>query len=197
MLVDPTLLDLPMDVLRDAAPRLRGSPVYRLVRAHFIELCNTPTDLPPAAADSVGAATVLPIRALIATAGGDRHRGEARHDSQTVRISMFIEANLHDRTMSVERIAAAHGISARQLRNVWARAGNDVPIAEWIMRRRLERARQALADAEDEDEDEDEATIAAVARACGFTNMSHFSQRFRKAFDLTPREWRDLHRTVG
>jgi AraC family transcriptional regulator, positive regulator of tynA and feaB len=112
-------------------------------------------------------------------------------DAQTVRISMFIEANLHDRTMSVERIAAAHGISARQLYNVWARAGNGVPIAEWIMRRRLERARQAFADAGDE------VTIAAVARACGFTNMSHFSQRFRKAFDLTPREWRDLHRTAG
>jgi len=188
MLIDPTLLALPMDVLRKAAPGLRASPVYGLVRAHFVGLCNTPTDLPADAAASVGLATVQLIRALITTSIDDPRRAEAMHDTEAVRITMFIESLLHDPTLSVERIAAAHNVSARQLYNIWARSGNETTIAEWIMHRRLERARRSLADADPR------VSIAAVARASGFTNMSHFSQRFRKAFQTTPREWRDLRR---
>jgi AraC family transcriptional regulator, positive regulator of tynA and feaB len=191
MLVDPTLLDLPIDVLRSAMPGLKASPVYSLVRAHFVELCNTTTDLPPRAAASVREATVHLIRALVTTAVDDKRQGEAMHDSQVLRITMFIEAHLHDRTLTVERIAGAHGISARQLYNVWARAGKDASLAEWIMQRRLDRARQGLAGADPT------ATIATVARTSGFTNMSHFSQRFRDAFGMSPREWRYLHRVEG
>jgi AraC-like DNA-binding protein len=36
-------------------------------------------------------------------------------------------------------------------------------------------------------------TIAAVARRWGFADATHFARRFRDAYGLSPREWRQLH----
>jgi AraC-like DNA-binding protein len=64
---------------------------------------------------------------------------------------------------------------------VRARAGHDRTLAQWIIQRRLERARNQLADL-----DPELTSITAIARGCGFANLSHFSQRFRAAY-VTPR----------
>lgn len=65
-------------------------------------------------------------------------------------------------------------------------------LAEWILRRRLDRAHGQLADF-----DPGEMTIAAIARGNGFTNPSHFTRQFRYAFATTPREWRRISREGG
>ncbi|MFC9995550.1 helix-turn-helix domain-containing protein [Nocardia sp. NPDC127526] len=188
VILEPGLLGLPVDVIRSAAAALPSSPVYPLVRAHFLELCNTPTELPEEAAFAVGQATVQLIRALVATAARDSRRGEAMDDSLLLRIGLFIDAHLHDPGLDPRRIAAAHSISVRQLYYRWSRAGHEPGLAEWILRRRLERAGQVLADPGND------APIAAVVRACGFTNVSHFHRRFRERYGMTPREWREAHR---
>jgi len=46
-----------------------------------------------------------------------------------------------------------------------------------VLRRRLERAKQALARGE---------PLAEVATACGFASQSHFGARFHEATGLTP-----------
>lgn len=189
LLIEPGQLTLPMDVIRAAAPSLRASPLYGLVKAHFLTLCDNSAELPPAAMSMLGRATAELVRALITTATDDVRQFEALHNTQLLRITMYIDAHLHDRRLNADRIAAAHNISARQLYNVWAQSGRDVSLSQWIIQRRLERARNQLTDL-----DPQLTSISAIAHSCGFANMSHFTRRFREAYGLPPRAWRHVSR---
>jgi AraC family transcriptional activator of tynA and feaB len=192
LVVDGRQLGLPVDLVRAAAPRLRGSPVYNLVRAHFAQLFENPMDLPAPAQAMVGRATVQLVKALITTAADDVGQGDAMHSTLHLRVTMYIDAHLHDRTLNADHIAAAHHISSRQLYNVWAAAGHALSLSQWIIHRRLDRARDQLTDL-----DPQAATVAAIAHACGFSDVSHFGRRFREAYGLSPREWRRYSRMVA
>lgn len=189
VIFDPGLLELPVDIVRGAAPFLPASPVYPLVRAHFAELCNTPSDLPADAAHAVGQATVQLVRALVTTARDERQGRAAMADSLVVRVSLYIDAHLHDPALDPRHIAAAHDVSLRRLYTQWSQAGREIGITEWIIRRRLRRAAALLA------ESAAEPVVADIARRTGFTNTSHFNRRFRREYGMPPREWRNLQRT--
>jgi AraC family transcriptional regulator, positive regulator of tynA and feaB len=189
VVIDPALLTLPVDLIRQAAHTLPASPLYPLVRQHFVGLCDDPRDLPPDASARLGRATAQLVAALITTAVGDSRRREALGDSLLLRITMYIDDHLADPELSAGQIAAAHSVSLRQLYRVWARSDHGVPLREWILRRRLERARGQLNDCNPV-----EMTIAAIARGNGFPNASHFARQFRQAFETTPREWRRISR---
>lgn len=100
-----------------------------------------------------------------------------------LRITLHIDAHLSDRELTANGIAAAHHISVRHLYTTWARAGHELSLAQWIIDRRLQGARELL-DTRPFD------SVAAIARACGFADTSHFSRRFREAYNVSPREWR-------
>jgi AraC family transcriptional regulator, positive regulator of tynA and feaB len=189
VVIDPALLTLPVDLIRRAAHTLPGSPLYPLVRQHFASLCDDSRDLPADASGRLGRATAQLVAALITTAVGDVRRQEALGDSLLLRITMYIDAHLADPGLNAGQIAVAHSVSLRQLYRVWARSDHGVPLGEWILRRRLERARGQLNDC-----DPAEMTIAAIARSNGFTNASHFTRQFHRAFETTPREWRRVSR---
>ncbi|MEV0685614.1 helix-turn-helix domain-containing protein [Nocardia sp. NPDC050378] len=191
VILEPSVLDLPIDILRSAAPGLLGSPLYPLVRAHFSELCNTTTELPQAATSAVGQATVQLVKALVTTAAEDHRQHEAMDDALLLRISLFIDAHLHDADLDATNIATAHSISIRQLYYRWSRSGRELGLAEWILQRRLDRAGNLLADAGRA------LPIATVARRSGFRNVTHFNRRFRDAYGMSPREWRDAHQPGG
>jgi AraC-like DNA-binding protein len=53
------------------------------------------------------------------------------------------------------------------------------------MRGRLEGARREISRNES-------VGIAAVARRWGFTDATHFGRRFRAAYGISPREWRQV-----
>jgi len=183
---------VPVDVVRAAVPALHRSPVYKLVRRHGDGL------FPAARASSgesrllLGAATTSLVRALLTTAAQARSGDEAMDAVLDTRIALHIDAHLADRDLTVDTIAAAHAISVRHLYNVWTRAGREPGPAQWIIERRLERARELLADPGPPG-----ASIASVARRCGFADGSHFSRRFREAFGTSPREWRAAQLTSG
>ncbi|MDT7784884.1 MAG: AraC family transcriptional regulator, positive regulator of tynA and feaB [Pseudonocardiales bacterium] len=192
LVVDNQQLALPVEVVRIAAPRLRVSPVYNLVRAHFARLFENPTELPAPAQAMVGRATVQLVKALITTAADNVLKGDAMNSTLHLRVTMFIDAHLHDQTLNADRIAAAHHISSRQLYKVWADAGHALSLSQWIIHRRLDRARNQLTDL-----DPQVATVAAIGHACGFSDMSHFSRRFREVYGLSPRDWRRYSRMLS
>jgi AraC family transcriptional regulator, positive regulator of tynA and feaB len=107
----------------------------------------------------VGRATAELVRALITTAADDIRQAEALQATELLRITMYIDAHLHDRRLNADQIAAAHNISTRQLYNVWNRSGRGATLSQWIIQRRLERARNQLTDL-----DPQLATITAAAR---------------------------------
>jgi AraC family transcriptional regulator, positive regulator of tynA and feaB len=185
LLMDRQRLDLPLDVIHAAAPALCASPLYELVRNHFAQLSRLSADLPEPAQGRLGWATVQLVRALITTAAGDARAAGTLHDSLIVRVRAFVDDHLGEPGLGPAGIAAAHHVSVRHLYTQWSRAAEPSALAEWIMCRRLDRARGRLADPGCAD-----LAVGAVARECGFVDMAHFSRRFRQAYGISPQEWR-------
>jgi AraC family transcriptional activator of tynA and feaB len=184
LLIDNQQLGLPVDLVRAALPKLQESPLYGLVRAHLARLGDA-RDLSPATQEMVGQATLQLMRALISSTTDNTHQREALHATMHLRIMMYVDANLHDHTLSPDRIAAAHNISTRQLYVLWGRTDHELSLSQWIISRRLKRAEVLLSDF-----DPASTTIARIAHGCGFADLSHFSRRFRESYGMSPREWR-------
>jgi AraC-like DNA-binding protein len=139
-----------------------------------------------ASAATIGEATLDLVRAMISSAGQDDLRtNSVMHETRHTRIVAFIQQNLADPGLSPERIAREQHISVRQLYKLWTH--NELSLSEWIMSERLEGARRALATPAPP------STIGTIARRWGFADSTHFSRRFRRAYGLSPREWRQLN----
>jgi len=184
--LDYDRLGLPVEVVRRAAPRLRSSPLYELVRGHIVALGADADRLSEdPAASVIGSATTELVRALLTSAAQDETSRQIMAESLLTRIVTYIRQHLTDPGLCAGQIAREHNISVRHLYALWA--SGDASLAQWIITERLEGARHDLAKP-----DATSMTIAAVARRWGFADASHFSRRFRDAFQMSPREWREL-----
>lgn len=131
--------------------------------------------------------TVLDLVAVLAggrdTARATAHRAAAR---------CYIEEHLTDPNLGAEEIAAAIGLSERQLSRVFAADGTSVP--QHILSRRLELAHALLAARPPEPTAPGPAgtaeTVADIAVRCGFTSATYFSHMFRKRFGFRASELR-------
>jgi AraC-like DNA-binding protein len=112
--------------------------------------------------------TVLDLVAAIAAgphaAPATAHRAAARS---------YIEERLTDPNLGAAEVAAAAGISERQLSRLFAADGGSVP--RHILVRRLQLAHAILSAPR-------APTVADAAGACGFTSASYFSHAFRRHF---------------
>ena len=90
----------------------------------------------------------------------------------------YIETRL-DQPLSVFDIAAVAGVSLRSTQLLFQRHA-DCNMTQFILRRRLHRARAMLLAARAED------TVLSVALAVGFSNISYFTRSYRAAFGETP-----------
>ena len=178
-------LCLPAGQIRSAAGDLATSPLYDLFQTHVLQLYSfLDEDMPASAAESLASATLELARAVIATVGQqDAERNDVANEALVTRIEAYVQQHLADPALSPESIAHAHHISVRQLYKLWS--GRELGLAEWIMRGRLEGARRDLRRNES-------IPIAALARRWGFTDATHFGRRFRSAYGISPREWRQV-----
>jgi AraC-like DNA-binding protein len=183
LLVDYAALGLRVDLVRAAVGRLPASPLYHLVRSHLNSLRPGHEELRatvPGAA--LAAASIELVRALVATAAEPSSPQEANaHDILRMRVVDYIERHIFDAELSAQKIARAHNISVRQLYVIWS--VNSVPLREWIIRVRLERARRQLST-------QTSLPVATVAARCGFANATHFARRFHDTYGIRPGEWR-------
>jgi AraC-like DNA-binding protein len=174
--------------LRLAKEQLTCSPLYGLARRHFLALCEQASDLAPDVMTMIGRSTVELVGAMVVTAADGRDADAYLEQTFLVRLTAYVEANLQDSDLGAAQIAAAHYISVRQLYNVWARDAGGPTLGQSIMSRRLARAHGRLAEGSPA-----RLNISAVARQCGYTNVSHFSRRFRGAYGVSRTEWRAAH----
>lgn len=182
--IDRSLLDLPMETVAKASRNLSStSPLHGLVvdyLKHAVQVAReSPTSM-----EQLSSTTVELTRALICAAAGDPRTGESLAATLADRIKIYIDAHATDPALSADVVAAAHNISVRHLYNVWRT--QDTSLANRILQRRLERARDQLADPTKR-----HLTVAAIGRACGFNDPTHFGRRFRATYGITPREWRN------
>ena len=98
-----------------------------------------------------------------------------RHPKLSHVIAMMQE-NIEE-PLSAASLAAAAGMSTRQLERLFRRYLNRSP-KRYYLEMRLEKARRLLL--------QTEMSVIAVALACGFTSPSHFSKCYRGQYGRTP-----------
>jgi AraC-like DNA-binding protein len=185
-----TAVEIPFDEIgvtvetaRKASAVVPTSPLCPLVGHHLLSL-RADADLVAASASApeVGAATARLVKALIVSAALDeRSAQDASADALAPRIFAYVRQHLTERDLTPVTIARAHSISVRYLYKLCDAAG--VRLVEWIIEERLEGARRDLAEP-----DQANRTIALISRKWGFKDPSHFSNRFRRAYGISPRD---------
>jgi AraC family transcriptional regulator, positive regulator of tynA and feaB len=130
---------------------------------------------------------VLDLLAVsLTTAMGTRTpRISSAHSFALMNVRAAIEARLTDPMLDASAVAAAAGISVRYANSVLAR--EDTSIMRLILARRLARCQEAL-----RDPSQAHRTLSEIAYGWGFSDMTHFSRRFRAAYGVLPSEYRSL-----
>jgi len=121
------------------------------------------------------------VRGMVA-----RQRPVRRQEADNLpnaRIRSFIEAHLAHPDLGPSHIAAACGITTRQLHRLFK--VTPWSSRSWIRYQRLERCRADL-----EDTAMSHLSITQIAFRWGFNDAAHFSRVFREMFDISPTDVR-------
>lgn len=94
----------------------------------------------------------------------------------------FVRANAADPVLDVDGIARRHYVSRRRLYGLFEALGTTP--GEHLRAVRLRAAAERLADPVDA------RTIADIGYACGFDDATTFTRAFRRAYGVTPRDFR-------
>ncbi|MDD2374385.1 MAG: PocR ligand-binding domain-containing protein [Eubacteriales bacterium] len=106
-----------------------------------------------------------------------------RHERLVDKINAYIDDNL-GRNITVADLTADFSISRTKLYEILNQQ-LGIGIAEYIKRKRMERARQLLI--------ETEMRIAEIAGLLGYDDYTYFSRVFRKEYSLSPRQYRNIY----
>jgi AraC family transcriptional activator of tynA and feaB len=105
-------------------------------------------------------------------------------------IRSVIEVRLRDPSLGAQAVADAVGVSVRYANAVLA--DQDTSIMRLIQARRLARCRYAL-----EDPNQAHRTVSEIAYGWGFSDMTHFGRRFKKAYGILPSEYQIIAKRAG
>ena len=122
---------------------------------------------------------------LGADAAAPSNRGSLRD-----RIRHYIDNNLRDPNLSLDRVAKQLNCTKRYLHKAFEGGGES--LSTYILKQRLERCRADLSNPELAS-----SSITEIALSCGFNSVSHFSRAFRLHFGTSPRAARLIHRRMA
>lgn len=103
------------------------------------------------------------------------------HQPDRIRSMLSFIHNHYKDKITVAQIADAIGISEREAMRSFRRSLNQSPI-EYLISYRLNEAKKLLLDSR--------LPITEICYQCGFSDSSYFGKSFRKAYGLSPREYR-------
>jgi AraC family transcriptional regulator, positive regulator of tynA and feaB len=104
-------------------------------------------------------------------------------DERRRQILAFVEANLREGDVTVDKVAMALGLSARYVRLLFE--ARDESLSAYILRRRLEGSARDLRDPLWQSH-----TVSRVASNWGFNSLGSYDRAFKARFGLSPSEYR-------
>ena len=104
---------------------------------------------------------------------------------QEARAKELMAASLHEE-ISMRRLAEECGLSVRHFARAF-RQSTGVPPHRWLLRYRVDRAKELLRN--------QTLSLADTALACGFADQSHFTRVFTALTGESPGAWRRQNRT--
>lgn len=113
---------------------------------------------------------------------------ETIRDTRKQKILSFISMNLDDENLSPTMVAKSTNISVGYLHKLFRES--DTTVNNWIIKQRLLRAETILRTGNGRDV---MSSITEIAYDVGFKDVSHFCNRFKSEFGITPKEM--LHET--
>ncbi|SIT41597.1 Transcriptional regulator, AraC family [Paraburkholderia ribeironis] len=161
------------------------SPLGRLIPGHLANLCKQlPTMSPHDAYDAIHTCAML----IAAAFGKDKGlSGNARAAARTAMFATarrYIDANLGQPDLTLENVLAVSQLSRPTLYRLFESEGG---LAAYIRNRRLR-------EAADELHRYPRKAIVEVAYGLGFNSASDFNRAFRRAYDMSPSDFRTLTR---
>jgi AraC-like DNA-binding protein len=109
--------------------------------------------------------------------------GKARRSAMLHHAKTFIERNLPDSDLTLDRVAAALKVSPRYLSGLFS--DTETPYRTWLRERRLEQCARALATHELAHR-----SLTDIAHSWGFADSAHFSRCFKQRYGRSPGDYR-------
>jgi AraC-like DNA-binding protein len=170
-------------------PVLTNSPALLLLKSYASSLNGEEALATPQLRQAV-ATHLHDLAALAIGATSDAKeiaKGRGVRAARLHAIKADARANIANHRLSIDLIAARHGITPRYIRKLFESEG--ATFSEFVLAYRLHRAHRMLVDPRYL-----ALTISAIAFDCGFSDLSYFNRTFRRRFDLTPSDVRDAGR---
>jgi len=203
-----SILRMPITLFRDLLPKGRDvagivlpgeRPLTAIARHNLLMLEQSARAIEPVFLPAAANCAIDHLALALRTSLDDRSRsgtdakpassdGAADH---VVRANAYISGHLRDARLNVDRVARAVGLSSGYLQEIY-RAVTGTAVAEYIRDQRLANCRRDLADPSQMD-----CSITSIAFRWGFAESSSFSRAFRRAFDISPRRYRQQARRRG
>lgn len=183
---------LPLSVLRDAVPRLEQIAAVSLhghvaaatfLRSLYRELFDHAEDMTEAVADRLVEAIPHMLAAATVSVGDIAPPPSQLRQHHKEQVRRYVREHLADSGLCAEMIGKGVGLSTSYLFELFA--DEDMTLMRWVRAERLARCRRELADASLRYR-----SIAHIAQAWGFGDMTHFGRSFREAYGVSPRAWR-------
>lgn len=164
----------------------RGTGMLRLLRSYADAVFDDPALAVPqmrrliaAQLCDLVAATLGATRDAVAVAEGRGIRA-----ARLSALKADVEAHLVSSDLSPGAVARRQQISDSYIRKLFE--SEQTSLSEFVLGRRLERARRLLTDPGWADR-----SIASIAFASGFGDLSYFNRTFKRCYGLTPSDMRD------
>lgn len=149
----------------------------------FSEVFDDAGELPEHIAQSLVDSALLVLCDAIKERGDGAPARQTLSEQRCQDVLRYIEIHLSDPKLSIATVAKGCGISPRYLSFLLKLHGTSFSTLVWD--KRLKTARQWLGDSRP-----GEASISEIAYKVGFKSPAHFSRMFKRAFSVSPRNYR-------
>jgi AraC-like DNA-binding protein len=166
-------------------PMASDNQALRLLTS-YVTIISAEAKQPPPDLQRIAVAHIHDLAALALGATRDASeiaKGRGVRIARLHAIKADVIANIASNLLSVDVLAARHGVSPRYIRSLFQ--SEETTFTDFVLNQRLARAHALLIDFRSSVR-----SISAIAFEAGFDDLSYFNRRFRRRYGATPSDVR-------